>query len=149
MGNPKKNGRVDVWRASRRDNIYPEYTDIREKKKEKDKKEAFQRYVIRIVRSTIPCSCTRIEICPCYPSPSVCCMIDSPYLIPPYTLRIRTISRIGGTIYRNERKTDARFSECPEWIRYATVRRDFLKRHPITPPKLKVLVHVNGKEETR
>lgn len=35
MGNPKKNGRVDVWRASRRDNIYPEYTDIRERKKKK------------------------------------------------------------------------------------------------------------------
>lgn len=70
--------------------------------------------------ATIPCSCTRIEICPRYPSSSVYCMIDSLYSIPLYTLRVRSIFRIGGTIYRNERKTGARFSECPEWIRYAT-----------------------------
>lgn len=50
-------------------------------------------------------------------------MIDSLYLIPPYTLRVRSIFHIGGTIYRNEGKTGVRFSECPEWIRYATAWR--------------------------
>ena len=52
---------------------------------------------------------TCIEICPRYSRASVYCIDRFPILDPfVYTLRIRLIFRIGGTIYRNERKTDAR-----------------------------------------
>jgi len=79
-------------------------------------------------------------------------MIDSLYSIPPYTLRIRSIFRIGGTIYRNERKTDARVLASAQ-NGFVTRRRDFLKKMHRTrhaPSKLKTLVYVNKRnKETR
>lgn len=56
-----------------------------------------------------------------------------------YTLRIRSIFRINGTIYRGEEKTDACLSECPELIRYAMRGAIFLKRHH---PKLDRTVEI-------
>jgi len=44
-----------------------------------------------------------------------------------YTLRIHSIFRIGGTIYRNERKTDARVLASVQ-NGFVTRRRDFLTK---------------------